>query len=50
LRVVSVIPIAEVAMQPIVDERTQILQVMEHLARCVTTLATQRDASGVPRP
>jgi hypothetical protein len=50
LRAVPVIPAAEVAAQPIVDDRAQLLESVKYLPRRVAALATQRDACPVPRP
>lgn len=45
-----VIPAAEIAAQPVVDNRAKLLQSVKHLPGRVATLATQRNACAVPRP
>jgi hypothetical protein len=50
LRAVPVIPAAEVAAEPVVDDGAQFLNSVKHLPGRVPALATQRDARTVPRP
>jgi hypothetical protein len=49
LRAVAVIPPAEIAAQPVVDDRAQLLQRVKHLTGWVTTLATDRNPRAVAR-
>jgi hypothetical protein len=50
LRAMPVIAAAEVAAQPVIDDRAQLLHSVKHLPGCVAALATQRNACPVPRP
>jgi hypothetical protein len=45
-----VVLIAELTGKPVVDDRTKLLQGLQHLPGCVTALAAQCEACAVPRP
>jgi hypothetical protein len=46
---VAVVAAPEFAAQPVVDDRTQLLERAEHLAGRVAVFAPQRDTCAVPR-
>jgi hypothetical protein len=50
LRVVPVVPAAEVAAQAVVNNQAQLLQSVKDLPGRVAALASQRDACAVDRP
>ena len=50
VRAVTVVPLAEVTAQPVVDDRAKLLHRVKHLPGRATALAAQRDPSAVPRP